>query len=189
MSGVTAAGDTSPCPPGKGPRVSLRVGRSYGLEDRLCFTPPWGSQGQTDGVGGGQPLTPGMGTLDLGTPCTASWERGSPLLAFFFSAGVCPRIGSSRCCQPASCEHHGEFEQSRSVLPTLSANEEANAWDGCGAGRSEPLESDGPVALPTVPSSAHLSRVLSDVLECKEGLGMRCSMDILCPGWYCRLEK
>lgn len=92
-------------------------------------------------------------------------------------------------CQPASCEHHGEFEQSRSVLPTLSANEEANAWDGCGAGRSEPSEPDGPVALPTVPSSAPLSRVLSDVLECKEGLGMRCSMDILCPGWYCRLEK
>ena len=49
MSGVTAAGDTSPCPLGKGSRVSLRVGSSYGLKDRFRFTPAWGSQGQTDG--------------------------------------------------------------------------------------------------------------------------------------------
>lgn len=90
-----------------------------------------------------------MGTSDLGS---TAWERGSPFPAFLL-AGTCPSTGASCLCQPASHEHHGEFAQSRSLLPNLSTNEEANSWDGCSAGRSEPSQRDSPMALPVAPSS------------------------------------
>lgn len=118
------------------------VSISYGLEDR------WTSQGQADSVGG-TGSTPSMGTSDLGA---AAWERGSPFPAFL-SAGTCPSTRASCLCQPTSHEHHGEFAQSRSLLPNLSTNEEANSWDGCSAGRSEPSQHDSPMALPMAPSS------------------------------------
>lgn len=105
---------------------------------------------------GGTGSTPSMGTSDLGA---AARECGSPFPAFLL-AGTCPSTGASCLCQPVSHEHHGEFAQSPSLLPNLSTNEEANSWDGCSAGRSEPLQPDSPMALPMAPSSFPTSLVL-----------------------------
>lgn len=116
----------------------------------------------------GQPLAPSTGTSDLGTPAPRA------LLSLLFLSGcTCLSSGASRLCQPVSRQHHGEFAESPAALPKLSTNEEANAWDSCSTGRSEPSQPDGPVALPAVPSSARLSSALGEVLGCREGLGMQ----------------
>lgn len=133
---------------------------------------------------GAQALAPGPLISGTPVPQARSVVLPSPL---FFRLALARAVGVSCLCQPAS--RHGELARSRSLLPNLSANEEANAWDGCGAGRSELSQPDGPAARPVALSSSHLSRVLSDVLGCKEGLGMRCSVEILCPDWYHQLKN
>lgn len=126
---------------------AVEVSISCGLEDR------WGFPG-TGRRCGGTGSTPTMGTSDLGS---TAWECGSPFPAFLL-AGTCLSSGASSLCQPVSHEHHGEFAQSRSLLPNLSTNEEANSWDGCSAGRSEPSQPD--MALSMAPSSFLTSLVV-----------------------------
>lgn len=67
------------------------------------------------------------GDLWLGFHSLGMWLS----LPCFSFGWHCPSSGVSCPCQPASHEHHGEFAQSRSLLPNLSTNEETNSWDGC----------------------------------------------------------
>lgn len=88
------------------------------------------------GFSGGCILPPAPSARRTYLPSAA---RLSALILFYFIlAGACLSICRGCPCQPASCEPHGELAESRSFLPNLSANEEASAWPGCGAGSSDP---------------------------------------------------
>lgn len=124
------------------------------------------------------------GSRDLGTVCFKGSSRGcilppapsawrahlpsaarlSALILFYFTlAGACLSICRGCPCQPASCEPHGELAESGSFLPNLSANEEASAWAGCGAGSLEP---------PVVASCSRPSPALSGAERGQRGQGL-----------------